>query len=41
MDGGNRLLDASGHHLGLFVTISALVDFAEVKTASDDSIATR
>ena len=33
LDGGNRLLDVSGRHLGLFATISALVDFAEVKTA--------
>lgn len=33
LEGGNRLLDASGQHLGLFATISALVDFAEVKTA--------
>ncbi len=32
-EGGYRLLDAGGRHLGLFATISALVDYAEVKTA--------
>ena len=34
MDGGNRLLDASGQHLGLFASIAALVDFAERKTVA-------
>ena len=32
-DGGYRLLDADGQHLGLFATVPALVDYAEVKTA--------
>ena len=34
MEGGYRLLDAGGQHLGLFATLSALVDFAELKTAA-------
>ena len=31
-EGGYRLRDAAGRHLGLFATLSALVEYAEVKT---------
>ena len=32
-EGGYRLLDAGGEHLGLFATLPALVECAETKTA--------